>query len=152
MPTDVRLNAPARQLPATAFGARHSSAFSVQPADRYMTEDSWGYRLAARLEYANALFGGNLSPRLAFAHDVDGVGPTFNERSKSASVGLSWDYQRRWLVDAQYTGYMGGRTYCGTDQNPPTSPIPPGQSASWCGSAFSLKDRDFWSVSVSYSF
>jgi hypothetical protein len=117
-----------------------------------MTENSWGYRLAARLEYANALFGGNLSPRFAWSHDVDGVGPTFNENTKSASVGLSWDYQRRWLVDAQYTAFTGGRTFCGTDANPPTSPTPPGQTASWCGSANPLKDRDFWSVSVSYSF
>ena len=152
MPTNVKFNAPAVHLPATAFGAQLSSAFSVQPADSYMTEHSWGYRLAARLEYSNALFGGNLSPRYAFAHDVDGVGPTFNEGTKSQSVGLSWDYQRRWLVDAQYTMYSGGRTYCGVDQNPPTSPIPPGQTASWCGSANPLKDRDFWSVSVSYSF
>jgi hypothetical protein len=152
MPSDVKFNAPAVHLPATAFGAQLSSAFSVQPGDSYMTENSWGYRLAARLEYANALFGGNLSPRFAFAHDVDGVGPTFNENTKSASVGLSWDYQRKWLVDAQYTAFTGGRTYCGTDANPPTSPIPPGQTASWCGSANPLKDRDFWSVSVSYSF
>jgi hypothetical protein len=152
MPTDVKFNAPAIHLPATAFGAQLSSAFSVQPSDSYMTENSWGYRLAARMEFANALFGGNLAPRYAWAHDVDGSGPTFNQGVKSQSVGVSWDYQRRWLVDTQYTMYSGGRTYCGTDQNPPTSPIPPGQSASWCGSANSLKDRDFWSVSVSYSF
>jgi hypothetical protein len=152
LPTDVKFNAPAVHLPATAFGAQVSSAFSVQPSDSFMTENSWGYRIAARLEYANALFGGNLTPRYAWAHDVDGVGPTFNEGAKAQSFGLSWDYQRKWLVDAQYTMYSGGRTYCGTDQNPPTSPIPPGQSASWCGAAFALKDRDFWSVSVSYSF
>ena len=152
LPSDVKFNAPAVHLPATAFGAQLSSAFSVQPADSYMTENSWGYRLAARLEYANALFGGNLAPRFAWAHDVDGVGPTFNQGVKSQSFGISWDYQRRWLVDAQFTMFSGGRTYCGTDANPPTSPTPPGQSASWCGSANSIKDRDFWSVSVSYSF
>jgi hypothetical protein len=152
LPTDVKFNAPAVHLPATALGSQLSSAFSPQPADSYMTANSWGYRIAARLEYANALFGGNLSPRYAWAHDVDGAGPTFNEGQKAQSFGLSWDYQRRWLVDAQYTIYSGGRTYCGTDANPPTSPIPPGQSANWCGSAFALKDRDFWSLSVSYSF
>jgi hypothetical protein len=152
LPTDVKFNAPAVHLPATSFGAQLSSAFSVQPAESYLTENSWGYRIAARMEYTNALFGGNLAPRYAFAHDVDGSSPTFNEGVKSQSLGITWDYQRRWLVDAQYTMFSGGRTYCGTDANPPTSPIPPGQSASWCGSANPVKDRDFFSVSVSYSF
>jgi len=152
LPGDVKFNAPAVHLPATQLGSLSSSAFSLQPADSYMTSNSWGYRIAARLEYANALLGGNLSPRYAWAHDVDGSGPTFNEGQKAQSFGLSWEYQRKWLVDAQYTMYSGGRTYCGTDTNPPTSPIPPGQSANWCGSAFALKDRDFWSLSVSYSF
>ena len=152
LPSDVKFNAPAVHLPATAFGAQLSSAFSVQPPESYMTENSWGYRLAGRLEFSNALFGGNLAPRFAWAHDVEGSSPTFNEGVKAASLGLSWDYQRRWLADAQFTRFSGGRTYCGTDQNPPTSPTPPGQTAAWCGSANPVKDRDFWSVSVSYSF
>ena len=152
MPTDVKFNAPAVFLPATAFGALVSSAFSVQPADSFMTDFSWGYRLAARLEYANLLAGGNVSPRVAFAHDVKGVGPTFNEGTKSYSLGVSWDYQRRWLVDLQYTSYFGGRTYCGTDTPPPGSVVTPGQPASWCSSANPLKDRDFYSLVVSYSF
>jgi hypothetical protein len=127
------------------------SAFSVQN-EGFLTQSSWGYRLAARLEYANMLYGGNLAPRVAFSHDVHGVGPNFNQDTKSASVGLSWDYQRRWLVDAQYTAFFGGRTYCGTDQPPAGSSVTPGQPASWCSSANPLKDRDFYSVSVSYSF
>jgi hypothetical protein len=81
---------------------------------------------------------------------VKGVGPNFNEGVKSASIGVSWDYQRKWLVDAQYTAFFGGRVYCGTD-TPPAS-IPTGQPASWCSAANPLKDRDFFSVSVSYSF
>jgi hypothetical protein len=71
---------------------------------------------------------------------------------KSASLGLSWDYQRKWLVDVQYTNYFGGRTYCGTDVPPTGSVVTPGQPASWCSSANPLKDRDFYSVVVSYSF
>ena len=93
-----------------------------------------------------------MSPRLAFAHDVKGVGPNFNEGVKSASVGVSWDYQRKWLVDAQYTNFFGGRTYCGTDVSSPAGAVPAGQPASFCSSANPLKDRDFYSVSVSYSF
>jgi hypothetical protein len=152
LPTGQKFNAPGVFLPATAFGSVLSSAFSVQPDDSFLTQFSWGYRLAARIEYANLLLGGNVAPRFAFSHDVKGTGPNFNQGVKSASVGVSWDYQRKWLVDAQYTNYFGGRTYCGTDVPPAGSVITPGQSASYCSSANPLKDRDFYSVSVSYSF
>ena len=88
------------------------------------------------------------SPRIAFAHDVNGVGPNFNQGVKSASVGVSWDYQRKWIVDLQYSDFFGGRTYCGTD----VSGVPAGQPASFCSNANPLKDRAFYSFSVSYSF
>ena len=146
-PTDLAFNGPGAYLPATQFGATLAAGGSRQN-DGFATRMSWGYRLAARLEYANALMGGSLAPRAAFAHDVKGVGPTFNEDVQSASVGLSWDYQRKWLVDVQYTAYWGGRVYCGTD----VSGVPPTQPASFCSAANPLKDRDFYSVSVSYSF
>ena len=151
LPTDLKFSGPAAYLPATAFGAAVSSAYSVQ-TEGFITNFSWGYRLAGRLEYSNLFLGGNVAPRIAFSHDVKGVSPTFNEDTKSVSVGASWEYQRKWLVDAQYTNYFGGRTYCGTDVPTPGSAITPGQSASFCSSANPLKDRDFYSVSVSYSF
>jgi len=151
LPTGQAFSGPAAYLPATAYGALISGAYSQQ-TDGFTTNFSWGYRLAARVEYANAFFSGNLSPRLAFSHDVKGVGPTFTEGVKSASAGLSWEYQRKWLVDAQYTNYFGGKKFCGTDVPPPGSAITPGQPASWCSSANPLKDRDFYSLSVSYSF
>jgi len=146
-PTDLAFNGPGAYLPATQFGATLAAGGSRQ-TEGFATRFSWGYRLAGRLEYANALMGGALSPRVAFAHDVKGVGPNFNEDVQSASVGLSWDYQRKWLVDVQYTGYWGGRVYCGTD----VSGVPPTQPASFCSAANPLKDRDFYSFSVSYSF
>ena len=149
---DLKYNGPANYLPATAFGATLSSAFSVQDPAAYVTEFSWGYRLAGRLEYANLLLGGNVAPRVAFAHDVRGVSPTFNQGVKSASLGVSWDYQRKWVVDMQYTSFFGGRTFCGTDVPAPGTALTLGQPASWCSSANPLKDRDFYSIVVSYSF
>ncbi|MDQ3027533.1 MAG: DUF1302 domain-containing protein [Pseudomonadota bacterium] len=151
LPTGLKFNGPAVFLPATAFGAALSSNNAVQ-TEGFLTEFSWGYRLLARLEYANALFGGTLAPRYAFAHDVKGTGPNFNQGVKSQSGGITWDYQRKWLVDLQYTMYTGGRTYCGTDVPNPGVTIPAGQSASYCSAANPLKDRDFYSLSVSYSF
>jgi len=55
-------------------------------------------------------------------------------------------------VDVQYTNYFGGKKFCGTDVPPPGSVVTPGQPASFCSSANPLKDRDFYSLSVSYSF
>ncbi|HUJ01184.1 MAG TPA: DUF1302 domain-containing protein [Usitatibacter sp.] len=151
LPSDQKFAAPAVYLPATQFGSIVSQAYSVQPGG-FLTNFSWGYRLLGRLEYSNLLFNGNVAPRIAFGHDVNGEGPVFNEDTKSLSVGASWEYQQKWVVDAQYTTYWGGKTYCGTDQPPPGSSVTPGQPASWCSSANPLKDRDFYSVSVSYSF
>jgi len=151
LPSDQKFAGPAGYLPATDFGALVGSAYSTQPGG-FVTNFSWGYRLLGRLEYSNLFLNGNVSPRIAFSHDVNGVGPVFNQGTKSVSVGTSWEYQRRWVVDAQYTSYFGGRTYCGTDAPPPGSSVTPGQSASWCSSANPLKDRDFYSVVVSYSF
>ena len=147
MPTNVKFNGPGAYLPATAFGATLTSGGSMQ-TDGFATQFSWGYRLAARMDYANALYSGTLTPRAAFTHDVKGVSSNFNQGTMSGSLGLSWDYQRKWIVDAQYTSFWGGRTYCGTD----VSGVPPTQPASFCSSANPLKDRDFYSVSVSYSF
>ena len=156
LPEGVKFNGPGVLLPATQIGANGigttpASLGAVQETG-FLTTTSWGYRLAARMEYNNALFGGNIAPRLAWSHDVKGVGPTFNEGSKSLSVGASWDYLRQWVVDVQYTGYFGGREYCGTDVPPAGQSIPPGQSASYCSAAYPLRDRDFYSFSISYSF
>lgn len=151
LPTNVKFQGPATYLPNTALAAVVASAFSVQTAG-YLTEFSWGYRTSARLEYSNLLAGGNVAPRVAFAHDVRGVGLNFNQGVKSLSAGVTWDYQRKWLVDLQYTSFFGGRTFCGTDVPPPGGAVTAGQSASFCSGANGLADRDFYSFSVSYSF
>ncbi|MET0344763.1 MAG: DUF1302 domain-containing protein, partial [Casimicrobiaceae bacterium] len=128
LPPDQRFAGPATYLPATQLGAIAGSAFSVQETG-YLTSYSWGYRLAARMDYSNTIYGGTLSPRVAWSHDVKGVSPTFNQGTKALSFGLGWDYQKRWVVDAQYTNFSGGRTYCGTDTLPAGTTVPPGQSA-----------------------
>jgi hypothetical protein len=154
---DIKYNGPAVYLPATRQGADATSAGSVQ-TEGFLTESSYGYRLVGRMEYANAFMGANFAPRIAFNHDVKGVSQTFNEGVKSVSIGANFDYQRKFSVDLSYTNFFGGRTYCGND----TVAIPAAQGvfvaqlaaqgSSYCSSANPVKDRDFISLVVSYSF
>ena len=102
-------------------------------ADAFPTAFSWGYRLAARADY-NSVFGGpiNLSPRIAFNHDVQGTTPgpggNFIEGRKSFSVGLEASYLNRWVFDVSLTRFSGAHDFN------------------------QIADRDFASASVKYSF
>jgi Protein of unknown function (DUF1302) len=155
----LRYNGPAVFLPATLLGAQATqsgaTSSSVQQ-EGFITESSYGYRLVGRAEYANAFLGANFTPRIAFNHDVKGVSQTFNEGVKSVSIGANIDYQRKLSVDLSYSNFFGGRTYCGTDVAAPTqtslAPQLAVQGASFCSSANPVKDRDFISLVVSYSF
>ena len=161
----LKFSGPGTGLPATAEGAAVTQAGSVQ-TDGFVTENSWGYRLVGRLEYPNMLFGGNLAPRVAFNHDVKGVSQTFNQGVKSISLGSGLEFQRRLNFDFSYNMFFGGRVFCGTDRivNPaaqsafvaqingvPALGIAP-QGANFCSNANPIRDRDFYSFSVSYSF
>ena len=160
----LKFAGPATNLPATVQGAVAGQAGSVQPGG-YITENSWGYRLVGRLDYPNALFGGNLSPRAAFSHDVKGVSQTFNEGVKSISLGANLEFQRRLSFDFSYNMFFGGRVYCGTDQvtnagqtslaaqiNGIAALGRAPQGASFCSNANPIRDRDFYSFVVNYTF
>jgi len=164
--SDVYFNGPGVNLPVTFNGANGFSQAGSQQPGGFVTKSSWGYRLAARMDYSNLVLGANVSPRLAFSHDVSGVSQTFNEGVKSLSVGANFDWQKRWALDLSYTGYSGGRVFCGTDTvtsaaaqsslaaqiaGVPALGIAP-QGANWCSSTNPLHDRSFYSVVVSYSF
>ena len=91
---------------------------------------SWGYRLAARLDYNQAIGAVNLFPYLRFGHDVGGNSPapsgSFVEGRTALTLGLAADYLSRWQFDVSYTQYAGSRN--------------------------SLRDRDFVTATVKYSF
>ena len=111
-----------------------SSAGSVGEGDDRDYNDadatSWGYRLAARLDYNNAVGAVNLFPYLQFGHDVNGNSPApsgpFIEGRTALTLGLRADYLSRWQADLGYTRYAG--------------------------ESYDLSDRDFISASVKYSF
>ncbi len=150
---NLRYNGPAVYLPATDLAASLAStaAFAKQ-TDGFLTSNSWGYRLVGRADYSNLMFGANVSPRFAFNHDVKGTSQTFNEGVKSFSLGVGFDWQKKTVLDISYNNFFGGRTYCGTDSVASAQVLLAGQSQSYCSSANPVKDRDFFSISLSYSF
>nr|WP_298116266.1 DUF1302 domain-containing protein [uncultured Pseudomonas sp.] len=76
--------------------------------DGFFTSNSWGYRVRASADYSNVFAGINLTPSVAWSHDVDGYGPNFNEGSKAISVGLNADYQNTYNASLSYTDFFGG--------------------------------------------
>lgn len=103
------------------------------------TNDSFGYRMVLRADYLNALGPINVSPRVAYSHDVHGTSPTFVQGVKAATLGVTFAYQNRWQADVAYTNFFGGRTFSATGPNTTSSSNP-------------LSDRDFMAASISYSF
>jgi hypothetical protein len=93
---------------------------------------SWGYRLATRFDYNNAIGAVTVSPRLGWAHDVSGTSPgpggAFIDGRKQLTLGVAFNYLNEWIFDFAYTKYMGA------------------------GEFNMFKDRDFFSASVRYSF
>lgn len=98
----------------------------------FTTDFSWGYRARLVWAYNNVFAGINLSPQLAWSHDVEGYSPqpggAFNEGSKAIGLSLQAVYQNKITGNIGYTNFFGGKPYN------------------------ELTDRDFVSASVSYSF
>ena len=94
------------------------------------TANSYGYRLATKLDYSNAIGPATISPYLQFQHDVNGYSPSpggpFEEGRTALTLGVGVNYLERWQGDLSYTNYNGDTNY--------------------------LSDRDFVSLSMSYSF
>lgn len=100
--------------------------------DAFPTDHAWGYRLVAKWDYTNVLWGWNVSPRVVFSHDVNGTTPDplflFTEDRKSASATFSFDYQSRWSADLSYNAFWGGK-----------------------GSTNAMEDKDFVSFNLKFS-
>jgi len=93
---------------------------------------SWGYRLVARGDINNAIGAISLQPQIAYNQDVNGTSPSpvgnFVEGRKSMTVSLGANYLNDWQANLAYTLNWGG------------------------GNFNLLRDRDFVSFTLSYSF
>jgi hypothetical protein len=106
-----------------------------EPGWAFASSFAWGYVIAGRLEYDNAIGDWNLLPHLTYVQDVNGVSPgpggAFVGGRISTTVGLTASLHNTWELDVSYTNY----NYL------------PG-----VGQYTLLNDRDFIAASVKVSF
>jgi len=130
------------------FGVSPTAAVllvTTQQTGGLATRNSYGYRTVVRADYSNAIGPINLSPRIAFAHDLRGTSQTFAQGVKAASVGVSANYQQKWQADVAYTNFFGGESFSGISGSGMTAqPVKSTNNP--------LSDRDFIAATVSYSF
>jgi len=87
----------------------------TQQVKGFADDFSMGYRLLARFDFNNAFGAVNLSPRVAFAHDVVGTTPSplgnFVEDRKALTLGVEATYQNTWSADLSYTSFFGAKEF-----------------------------------------
>jgi hypothetical protein len=115
----------------SAAGGAHAGK-AYEDDSHFADASSWGYRIAGRMEFNNAIGAINLTPRFAWSHDVSGVSPgpggNFLAGAQALTLGIAGTYQNAWEVDLAYTMYQGA------------------------GRWNLINDRDFIATTVKFSF
>ena len=128
----LRLDGPGTYVTGNEIHAAVGVQPGVEGWEHFADPTSYGYRLAGRLEYNNAMGGINLSPYFSWQHDLKGVSPgpggNFLEGRKALTVGVTGVFQNSWSADFGYTTYSGAGRYN------------------------LINDRDFVSFNMKYSF
>ena len=108
------------------------SASQTGDFNGFVTEFSWGYRMRTQATYRDVFLGIDLIPSIAWSHDVDGWSPepgqAFNEGRQSIGWGLGFEFDANTKASINYTTFTNAADYD------------------------VLRDRDFISLSASYSF
>ena len=130
--TELRLEAPGTYTSGNQIHQVAGVQPGTEPASAFPTDTAWGYVLAGRFDYNNAIGAVNMSPRFSWAHDVSGISPgpggNFIEGRKALTVGLGFQYRINWEWDLSYTRFFGAGRYN------------------------LLNDRDFVAANIKYSF
>ena len=120
------------QRPGQRYGRNTVFGRGAANDSGYVTDFSWGYRLRTAATYRDVFLGIDLIPSIAWSHDVDGWSPepgqAFNEGRQSVGLGLGFEFDANTRANITYTTFSDG-----ADFDP-------------------LKDRDFISMTASYSF
>ncbi|MEK6787762.1 MAG: DUF1302 domain-containing protein [Pseudomonadota bacterium] len=120
----------------------NTNGVQVISSDRgILTKNSYGYRALLRATYNNAIGAINLSPRVAFQHDLRGTSPTFTHNTQSVTVGVTAEYQNNISADISYTNFFAGETIGATNN-----------VSAFKSTNQALADRDFIAATVSYAF
>lgn len=87
-------------------------------SDGFASKFSWGYRLRAQLDYAGLFSGVNVSPYVAFGHDVKGWSHdgNFVEDRLQGTVGVKADYMQNYSADLSWSG-SGNTAFAPTDRD-----------------------------------
>jgi hypothetical protein len=110
----------------------HTALSNGAETNPFPTASAWGYRLLAKADFSDIFAGVNMSHRLVFSHDVNGITPDplfmFSKDKKSVGYTIAFDYLNRWSSEISYNAFWGG---VGTTNN--------------------TADRDFISFNIKYS-
>jgi hypothetical protein len=128
----LRLDAPGTYTSGNQVHQTAGIQPGTEPASAFPTSSAWGYVLAGRFEYNNAIGAVSMVPRFSFSQDVAGISPgpggNFLEGRKSLTLGLGFQYRINWEFDVSYTTFMGADRYN------------------------LINDRDFVAANIKYSF
>jgi hypothetical protein len=102
------------------------------PASGFADKFSWGYQVLGRLDYNNVFPNVNMTPSLAFTHDVSGVTPlplgNYIKGRKSVNLAVEFTYRNAVSFELRYVNFSGAGRY----------------------NLFA--DRDYFATTVKYSF
>jgi hypothetical protein len=105
---------------------------AATPSDAFADKFSWGYQVLGRLDYNNIFPSINMSPTVAFTHDVKGNTPlplgNFVKDRKSINVSVEFTYRNAWSLELRYVNFFGA------------------------GRFNLLGDRDYFASTLKYSF
>ncbi len=106
----LRLNGPG--TPISGNEPLQSAHFDdFERSKNFPDEWSMGVRVASRLDYLGLIGPWNVSPRVAYSWDFEGISPgpggAFREGRQALTVGVRSTYQNQWEVDVSYTNFWG---------------------------------------------
>ena len=117
---------------AAAMTAAGSPTVPATPSNAFADSFSWGYQLLGRLDYNNIFPNVNMTPSVAFTHDVHGNTPlplgNFVRGRRSVNVAVEFTYRNAWSLELRYVNFFGA------------------------GRFNLLGDRDYFATTVKYSF
>jgi hypothetical protein len=117
---------------ATAMTNTGFGTIPATPETAFADSASWGYQIFAKLDYNNVFAGVNVSPTIAFAHDVRGNTPlplgNYVASRKSVNLAAEFTFQNAWALEVRYVNFFGAGRYN------------------------LLSDRDYFATTLKYSF